>query len=258
MTLSLAGTRRDAGVSVAEVNLKFSGTWFRRSRLASAAEAFVVDAGGRLIAHPDISLVLRNTDMSRLAQVRGRARHAGAPNRCRKARICAAAKCSPPMRRSRRSAGSSSSSCRSRRPTRRLYALIKRSGFMLLAGLTLAFLAALFLARRMVVPIQMLRAGAAAHRQRRSRLSASPSRPATRSRRSPTSSTTWPTGCRNPMRAWSEGRAAHARTERGARTADRDRRGAAVISSSPGELEPVFRDHAGERDAAVRGQIRHA
>src|SRR5260221_10165048 len=29
-----------------------------------------VDAQGRLIAHPDISLVLRNTDMSKLAQVR--------------------------------------------------------------------------------------------------------------------------------------------------------------------------------------------
>ena len=30
----------------------------------------MVDAQGRLIAHPDISLVLRNTDMTRLAQVK--------------------------------------------------------------------------------------------------------------------------------------------------------------------------------------------
>ena len=42
-----------------------------------------------------------------------------------------------------------------------LYASIKRSGLLLLGGLLLAFLAGLFLARRMVVPIQALRAGAA-------------------------------------------------------------------------------------------------
>jgi signal transduction histidine kinase len=41
-----------------------------------------------------------------------------------------------------------------------LYNSIKRSGAIILAGLILAFLAGLFLARRMVVPIQALRAGA--------------------------------------------------------------------------------------------------
>ena len=29
-----------------------------------------------------------------------------------------------------------------------------------------------------------------------------------------------------------------------------------VISSTPGELEPVFQKHAGERNARLRGQIR--
>jgi signal transduction histidine kinase len=42
-----------------------------------------------------------------------------------------------------------------------LYQALARSGALLLAGLTLAILAALFLARRMVVPIQTIRAGAA-------------------------------------------------------------------------------------------------
>ena len=37
--------------------------------------------GGRLIAHPDISLVLRNTDMTRLAQVAGGARRRSAGRR---------------------------------------------------------------------------------------------------------------------------------------------------------------------------------
>ena len=31
-----------------------------------------------------------------------------------------------------------------------------------------------------------------------------------------------------------------------------------VISSSPGELEPVFRGHAGERNAHLRGQVRQS
>src|SRR5208282_4888638 len=41
-----------------------------------------------------------------------------------------------------------------------LYDSIKRSSAIVLAGLVLAFLSGVFLARRMVVPIQMLRAGA--------------------------------------------------------------------------------------------------
>ena len=42
-----------------------------------------------------------------------------------------------------------------------LYKSIKRSSYLLLGGLTLAFLAGLFLARKMIVPIQKLREGAA-------------------------------------------------------------------------------------------------
>ena len=42
-----------------------------------------------------------------------------------------------------------------------LYESIKRSSYLLLGGLTLAFLAGLFLARKMIVPIQRLREGAA-------------------------------------------------------------------------------------------------
>ena len=69
MTLALAGTRRDAGVSVAEVNLKLIWDVVSQIKVGERGQAYVVDAQGRLIAHPDISLVLRNTDMSRLPQV---------------------------------------------------------------------------------------------------------------------------------------------------------------------------------------------
>src|SRR6202022_886427 len=78
MTLAIAGTRRDAGVSVAEVNLKLIWDVVSQIKVGERGHAYVVDAQGRLIAHPDISLVLRNTDMSQLAQVRAaRAKVAG-------------------------------------------------------------------------------------------------------------------------------------------------------------------------------------
>ena len=70
MTLALAGTRRDTGVSVAQVNLKLIWDVVSNIKVGIHGRAYVVDADGRLVAHPDISLVLRNTDMSRLAQVR--------------------------------------------------------------------------------------------------------------------------------------------------------------------------------------------
>src|ERR1700726_4780916 len=74
MTLSLAGTRRDTGVSIAQVNLKLIWDVVSKIKVGERGRAYVVDADGRLIAHPDISLVLRNTDMSKLDQVRtGRA-----------------------------------------------------------------------------------------------------------------------------------------------------------------------------------------
>src|SRR3989440_11293586 len=69
MTLSLAGARRDAGVSVAEGNLKLIWDVVSQIKVGERGQAYVVGAQGRLIAHPDISLVLRNTDMSKLQQV---------------------------------------------------------------------------------------------------------------------------------------------------------------------------------------------
>src|SRR5271165_4469009 len=70
MTIALAGARRDSGVSVAQVNLKLIWDVVSKIKVGSNGRAYVVDGDGRLIAHPDISLVLRNTDMARLAQVK--------------------------------------------------------------------------------------------------------------------------------------------------------------------------------------------
>src|SRR6202007_490492 len=80
MTLALAGTIRNAGVSVAEVNLKLIWDVVSQIKVGEHGQAYVIDGQGRLIAHPDISLVLRNTDLSRPEQVRApRASESGVP-----------------------------------------------------------------------------------------------------------------------------------------------------------------------------------
>lgn len=59
MTIAVAGTRSAVGVAVAEVNLKLIWDVISGIRIGRTGGAFVLDQPGRLIAHPDISLVLR-------------------------------------------------------------------------------------------------------------------------------------------------------------------------------------------------------
>src|SRR5262245_47397480 len=162
MTVALAGTRRDAGVSVAEVNLKLIWDVVSRIKVGQHGQAYVVDAQGRLIAHPDISLVLRNTDLSRLAQVQA-ARTAGGPaaEQVQEAQdlqgrrvLTAHAPVEPLGWRVFVELPADEAYAP-------LYASIQRSGALLSGGLIFAFLAGTFLARRMVGPIQTLRTGAA-------------------------------------------------------------------------------------------------
>src|SRR5436190_12811088 len=51
MTLSLAGTRRDAGVSVAEVNLLLVQDLVAKMNVGEHGVAYVVDSKDRVIAH---------------------------------------------------------------------------------------------------------------------------------------------------------------------------------------------------------------
>jgi hypothetical protein len=74
MTVSLAGTRKESGVTVAEVGwLKL--VWDVVSQMeVGSGQAYVIDGQGRLIAHRDVSRVIRgllegNTDFAALPQV---------------------------------------------------------------------------------------------------------------------------------------------------------------------------------------------
>ena len=74
VTLSVAGTRREAGVSVAEVSLKPVQEVVSSTKVGDHGVAYVVDAGGLVLAHSDITLVQR--DFSSVALVQA-ARAAG-------------------------------------------------------------------------------------------------------------------------------------------------------------------------------------
>jgi len=163
MTLSLAGTRKDAGVSIAEVNLKLIWDVVSQIKVGERGHAYVVGANGRLIAHPDISLVLRNTDMSKLIQVQAAQAPGGGggdPESLQGARniqgqevLTASAPIAPlgwtmfvelPVEEAYAS----------------LYLALQRLAIVLAGASIFAVLAGIFLARRMVGPIQALRVGA--------------------------------------------------------------------------------------------------
>ncbi len=69
MTLSVAHAGRNPAVTSVGVNLKLVWDVIAALRVGDGGYAYVTDAAGRLIAHPDMSLVLRETDLSGLPQV---------------------------------------------------------------------------------------------------------------------------------------------------------------------------------------------
>jgi signal transduction histidine kinase len=163
MTLALAGARRDAGVSIAEVNLKFIKDVVSQIKVGEHGQAYVVDAEDRLIAHPDINLVLRGTNVSDLSQVRA-------------ARAAIEGDSQEPLQVAKNLEGHQVLTAYARiaplgwmvfvelprtEAYARLYTALERTALVLLAALAMAVVAGLFLARQMVVPIKTLEAGAA-------------------------------------------------------------------------------------------------
>ncbi|HSF05393.1 MAG TPA: ATP-binding protein [Methylomirabilota bacterium] len=164
MTVSMSGGGSGQGVTVAEVNLKFIWDVVSQIKIGRAGQAYVVDARGQLIAHPDISLVLKKSDLSGLEQVQA-------------ARAAAA-------RRSPSEEPTQAQDLQGRRVLaayapitplgwlviveqplteafQPIYASVIRTALLVLAGVGLSGIASLVLARRMVRPIQTLGAGAA-------------------------------------------------------------------------------------------------
>ncbi len=189
MTIAVAGSGAEAGVVVAELNLKLIFDIVSRIRVGKAGQAYVVDPMGTLIAHPNMSMVLRKTNLNSLPAIRG-----ALANRVNPVQG-GAAPITPSLEErdglgayhdDPRLAGTATIAdnlegkqvltaygivapldwfvfvelpvSEAYAP---LYASVARAGLLLLGALVLAFLASVFLARKMVVPIQVLRRGAA-------------------------------------------------------------------------------------------------
>jgi len=165
MTIALAGNGDDAGVIAAEANLKFIWDVVSNLKVGKGGYAYVVDSHGRLIAHPDISLVLQKTDLSALPQVRkASAAPAGAAEAPTSALVGRDLRGHEVL-----------SSYASIAPLgwlvfvdvpiteafAPLYASIGRTVVLLLIGVVVSGIASLILVRRMVAPVHVLQAGAA-------------------------------------------------------------------------------------------------
>src|SRR3990172_3483744 len=164
MTVSMPRSGEDPGVTVAEVNLKFIWEVVSQIKVGKAGQAYVADARGQLIAHPDISLVLQKTDLSALPHVQAIRRASPKPGADEEEAttakdfqgrqvLTAYAPITPlgwlvfvdlPL-------GEAFAP---------IYASALRTVLLLLLGIALSVLASLFLGRKMVNPIQALQAGA--------------------------------------------------------------------------------------------------
>ena len=67
MTIAVTGPRSSAGAAIAEINLKLIWDVISTIHIGETGNAFVMDRPGHLVAHPDISLVLRGADPAKAA-----------------------------------------------------------------------------------------------------------------------------------------------------------------------------------------------
>ena len=161
LTVAAPSAARDGSVVIADVNLKFVRTVVSEIKVGATGYAYVVDGRGRLVSHPEMSLVLQMTDMSQLPQVRA-ATATGAPPQGfaddahaldGSAVLAAYAKIAPLnwtvfVQQPRAEAIAP------------LIDSIERSALILLIALTVAVAAGVLAARRLVAPIGELSRGA--------------------------------------------------------------------------------------------------
>jgi signal transduction histidine kinase len=161
MQVSMAHSGRNAGVTIAEVNLKFLSEILNGIQAGSDLYAYIV-ADGRLIAHTNATLAERNIDMRSLPQVVAYgAAHSATP--------------APPIDIGRNLDGQSVLTAAALVPRMNwsvffeqpvsqafgpVYELLFRTLWLFLLSIVLCVAAGTLLARRMTVPIKALETGA--------------------------------------------------------------------------------------------------
>jgi class 3 adenylate cyclase len=161
MTIAVGGNRSSVGVAIAEVNLKFIWEVVSGIKVGSTGDAFVLDGPGRLIAHPDINLVLRADEAGQRPFKDLRAAVLGRPGEATTGRDNAGETVLAAMA----EIPSTDWSVIVKQPLAEafspLYAALWRTAALLVAGAALAAVLAWWLAQRMIGPIHLLEDGAA-------------------------------------------------------------------------------------------------
>ena len=161
MAIALRSAGPSGAVTVAEVNLKFIWDVVTRIKIGQKGKAYVVDGTGHLVADPDIGLVLRKTNFSKLAHV--------------EAALAGPASADSPAQLARDLNGTEVLTAFAsveplgwkvfvEQPVSEVYATLNativRTGLLMVAGLLFSALTALWLARGLVRPIRTLQEGA--------------------------------------------------------------------------------------------------
>jgi signal transduction histidine kinase/putative methionine-R-sulfoxide reductase with GAF domain len=160
MTIAMRSGSDTGPVTIAEVNLKFIWDVVSRIKVGDKGKAYVVDGTGFLIADPDIGLVLRKTDLSQLAHVKA----AGAKADADVPAMLSTDLAGTPVLTSFAPIESLGWRVFVEQPAATAYeklnAWVRNTQLLLVAGLVLAAIGALWLARGMVRPIRTLDEGA--------------------------------------------------------------------------------------------------
>ena len=159
MTIAVAGNRSSVGVAVAEINLKFIWDVISGIRVGRTGDALVLDRPGRLVAHPDINLVLRADEAAQRPFQALRAAIVARPGEAETGRdiagntVLAAMAPIPGV----------DWSVIVKQPLAEafgpLYTALWRTAALLIAGAALAAVLAWWLAQRMIGPIRLLEDG---------------------------------------------------------------------------------------------------
>src|SRR5688500_11828491 len=173
MSIAVRSGGESGPVTVAEVNLKFIWDVVTRIRIGQKGKAYVVDSTGHLVADPDIGLVLRKTNLSGLEQVKAAFAPGADDSLAMLARdlngnsvLTAYAPIEPAREQASRGGPASALGWKMivEQPVSEVYAALDatvlRTVAMIVAGLLLSALAAMYLARSMVRPINTLQEGA--------------------------------------------------------------------------------------------------
>jgi class 3 adenylate cyclase/HAMP domain-containing protein len=155
--IAMAHLSRNAGVTVAEVKLKFLAELVDANQAGGGKAAYVIDQNGRLLAHSD-KVQSPGADLSRLPQTAALIDAKTGPISVGRdidgLPVLTAAAPVPKLK------GFVIYEEPLRQVFTRLYDFLNRAGLLLALGLLVATGAGSLLARRMVVPIQRLQAGA--------------------------------------------------------------------------------------------------